>query len=79
MSKNINKDLFNLAAGKELMFFRSKAGLTRKQVCEELGVSKSRYTHFENGDFHVSFYHVLELCDLFGVTVIDLLQRMSKE
>ena len=78
MSKHSEVDKFNVETGRSLMFFRAQRGLTRKQVYEELGVSKSRYTHFENGDFCISFYHILMLCGLFKIDMVTLL-RKSKE
>ena len=79
MTKHRETDEFNLAAGKALMFFRSKAGLTRKQVCEELGITASRYLNWEVGQGGVSLFYALLCCKLFKVTVIDLLNRMMKE
>ena len=79
MTKHREADEFNVATGKALMFFRAKAGLTRKQVCEKLGITTQRYAHWEYGGSCISFYYVLEACDFFGVTSIDLLHRTMKE
>ena len=78
MTKHKEADQFNLAVGRSLMFFRSKAGLTRKQVCEGLGITASRYLNWEVGQCGVSFYHVLEACDLFGVTITTLLKKINE-
>ena len=79
MSKNSEVDKFNVETGRSLMFFRAQRGLTRKQVYEGLGITASRYLNWEVGQGGVSFYHILMLCDLFKITIIDLLNRMIKE
>ena len=79
VSKNSEVDQFNLAVGRALMFFRSKAGLTRKQVCEELGITASRYLNWEVGQGGVSLFYALLCCKLFKITIEVLLNRMMEE
>jgi transcriptional regulator with XRE-family HTH domain len=50
--------------------------MTQSQVAEGLNISQAAYSRFEKGDIEMSITKLLELCDLFGVTLAFLVEDL---
>lgn len=59
--------------GKRLVELRGNR--TQKQVAEELGISRARYSHYENSHVQPDNELLQRMSDLYGVTVDYLLGR----
>jgi transcriptional regulator with XRE-family HTH domain len=55
---------------------RESAGLTQSEVADELCISQAAYSRFEKGDIEMSVTKLLELCDMFGVTLALLVEGL---
>lgn len=53
---------------------RIKAGLTGREMCELLGFGGNQATKIERGEVALSAYDACILCDLFGVTIQELME-----
>lgn len=56
---------------------RKNAGLTQMQVAKELGLTDAAVTQWEKGRTKPRTRHLLQLAELYGVTVDELLKEES--
>ncbi len=55
---------------------RKNAGLTQQQVADALGLDRSAIAHYEKGDSEPAFKNIPKICELFNITLEELI--MSK-
>ncbi|RPE05524.1 XRE family transcriptional regulator [Chitinophaga lutea] len=59
-----------------LLFLREKSEMTQQHVAKKIGIALSRYQHWERGRvLPQKSEYLLQLSDLFGVKVDDLLRQ----
>ena len=56
---------------------RNKSGLTQKEIANKLGVSGQTILNWENGIFEPKISQLIQLADLFGVSVDYLIERKT--
>lgn len=59
--------------GSRLKQLRKELGLTQEEAADKLGISRARYSHFENGRNEADNELLLAMAKLYGVTVDYLL------
>lgn len=59
-----------------LKMIREKLDLTQQQVADMIGVSKTNYNYFENGERFIPLMHLLKFCESFDVS-IDYIFELS--
>ncbi|WP_019121852.1 helix-turn-helix domain-containing protein [Brevibacillus massiliensis] len=52
---------------------------TQKQIAEQLGISRARYSHYENNHVQPSNELLKKMSDLYGVSIDYLLGRSDSE
>lgn len=60
------------SVGKNLKMARKAAGLTQKQIAEELGKYQSDYSEYETGKIELDYEKIVFLCRRFDITPNDL-------
>lgn len=58
--------------GKNLKMARKAAGLTQKQIAEELGKYQSDYSEYETGKIELDYEKIIFLCKRLDITPNDL-------
>ena len=58
---------------------RNKSGLTQNEIASKLGVSGQTILNWENGIYEPKINQLIQLADLFDVTVDYLIERKSNE
>lgn len=53
---------------------RIKAGYTQIELAERLGVSQAAYSRLEKGEVELSITKLMELCAIYGVRPLHLLE-----
>ncbi len=61
--------------GKRLLESRKACKLTQKQVAEKLGVAQPVYQRFETGVFECNYEQLVQLSNIFDVSIDYLLGR----
>lgn len=69
----MSEDIVMIAA-RNLRLRRKQAGLTQKEVAHLLGLETETVCRMEKGRNPVSLKRLQQFADLYGCTVIDLLQ-----
>ena len=59
--------------GQNIRAARLARKLTQKQVCAQVGIGVSYYSHIESGDVNVGLATLIKLSDVLAVTVDSLL------
>jgi len=70
-----NERMDSKERGELLRRYREKAGLTRAQVGEILGVSDKAVGHYETGTNDIGIYQLQLLADYYGVSIDELVGR----
>lgn len=60
------------SVGKNLKMARKAAGLTQKQIAEELGKYQSDYSEYETGKIELDYEKIIFLCKRLDITPNDL-------
>lgn len=60
------------SVGKNLKMARKAAGLTQKQIAEELGKYQSDYSEYETGKIELDYEKIISLCKRLDITPNDL-------
>lgn len=68
-----NIELVNQTIAKNLIFYRKAAGLTQAEVAQKINYSDKSVSKWESGNGVPDIYILMQLADLFGVTVNDLI------
>lgn len=71
--RSINKEEFKAKYCARLRELREERNLTYVQVSEIIGKSEQFYRNIEMGKTEMKVPEAIKLCDLYGVTVDDLL------
>lgn len=58
---------------------RNKSGLTQSELANKLGVTGQTILNWENGIYEPKINQLIELADLFGVTVDYLIERKNND
>ncbi len=58
---------------------RNKNGLTQNEIATKLNVSGQTILNWENGIYEPKIYQLIQLADLFNVSVDYLIERKSNE
>lgn len=64
--------------GKRIEFYRTKMGLNQKELAERLHLAKSTMSQYESDSRNPSDEIKLALCELFNITLDDLMGRKIK-
>ena len=56
---------------------RNKSGLTQNEIANKLGVSGQTILNWENGIYEPKINQLIQLAELFGVTVDYLIERKA--
>ena len=65
-----------LALCSRILNLRQRAGLTQVEVSERLSISQAAYSRFEKGEIEMSLTKLLELCDMYGVSLASLVDGL---
>lgn len=57
---------------KNILYYRKKAGLTQKELAEQLNVRNSAVSNWENGNNSIDIEKLFEIVRLFDITINDL-------
>lgn len=60
------------SVGNNLKMARKAAGLTQKQIAEELGKYQSDYSEYETGKIELDYEKIIFLCKRLDITPNDL-------
>lgn len=63
----------SVATATRIKALRKTAGLSQNQVADALGIDRSAYTYFENGDTDIKLERLLRIAKIFNVGVDQLL------
>lgn len=63
----------------KLRELRNKNGLTQNEIATKLSVSGQTILNWENGIYEPKIYQLIQLADLFNVSVDYLIERKSNE
>ena len=74
MSEERKKDMDTLKIGHYIQHLRKKAGMTQKELAEKMNISFQAVSKWENGDALPDTGILLDLCDILGTTVDQLLK-----
>ena len=58
---------------------RNQSGLTQNEIASKLGVSGQTILNWENGIYEPKINQLIQLADLFGVTVDYLIERKNND
>ncbi len=58
---------------------RNKSGLTQNEIASKLGVSGQTILNWENGIYEPKINQLIQLADLFGVSIDYLVERKTGE
>ena len=58
---------------------RNKSGLTQNEIANKLSVSGQTILNWENGIYEPKIYQLIQLADLFNVSVDYLIERKNNE
>ena len=58
---------------------RNKSGLTQNEIAHKLGVSGQTILNWENGIYEPKINQLIQLADLFNVTVDYLIERKNND
>ena len=73
-----NIELVNQTIAKNLIFYRKASGLTQAEVAQKINYSDKSVSKWESGNGVPDIYILIQLADLFGVTVNDLIGTGEK-
>ena len=62
--------------GERLRFFRTRAGLTQKEIADELHVDRSTYAYYETGKTEPRIGTLNALARIFGVSLDEFLKGL---
>ncbi len=62
-----------MEVGKKLKELRFESGLIQKEVAENIGISRQRYSHYETGIRNVDLIMLTKLASFYGVSTDYLL------
>lgn len=63
----------------KLRELRNKSGLTQNEIASKLGVSGQTILNWENGIYEPKINQLIQLADLFGVSIDYLVERKTGE
>ena len=69
----------NVLLGKNIKHLRKKAHLGQQQLADNLGVSRSTLTCWENGIRTPKISKIVEIANFFGVNMDIIYKDLSKE
>lgn len=74
-----NTTLINQTIAKNIACYRKAAGLTQAELAEKINYSDKSVSKWESGNGVPDVYVLIELAELFGVTVNDLVSESDKK
>ena len=70
-------DPYDIAVGKVLKRHRTAIGKTQQGIAKHFGRSLSWYNDIERGKNAISWKHMLEMCDYFGMTIVEMTDEIK--
>ena len=67
-------DIFIKNLGKAVQFFRQKNNLTQEQLAVKIDKSEDTISYIERGKISAKLDTLLDICEIFQLSIIDLLQ-----
>lgn len=72
------KDLYK-RFGKILAYHRAINKLTQQNVADALGIGKTTYTYYENGERRIPLEHIISLSEVLGFNVGDVMSELKSD
>jgi transcriptional regulator with XRE-family HTH domain len=69
---------FPTSISTNILLFREKQGYTQEVIAKYLGVSREVISYYETGARKIPLYNLEKLADLFGVSLLDLLEENTE-
>ncbi len=63
--------------GKNLKYFRKRAGLTQKQLAQKLGMTYRAYQYYESGDKFPNLEKAIRLAEILHTSLDELTVRID--
>ena len=61
-----------LKAGERLMIYRTRAGLSKKELAERVGVSVTTINNYEKGKVEFDYFTLIRIANVLGVTANEI-------
>lgn len=74
----ISQDNFNQIVSKNLALYRKLNGLTQLDLAEKLNYSDKAISKWERGESLPDIYVLYNICEIYGITIDDLLSEKVK-
>jgi transcriptional regulator with XRE-family HTH domain len=78
MEKSIYTDVYAVVL-RLLKDAREKAGITQVDLAKRLGQTQSFVSKIERGDRRLDIVQLRTLCQVYGITLADFVERMESE
>ena len=75
--KTIDKETVSKEFGQFIREAREAKGLYQADIAEQLGVSRSYYTHIEAGDREIYFTLAINICRVLDLDVSEFMKRLK--
>ena len=75
--KTVDKEKVAKEFGAYIREVREKRGLYQYDVADQLGVSRSYYTHIENGLRDIYFSSVVDICNILELDLNEFMERLK--
>ena len=62
---------------KNMLFYRKRAGLTQKELADQLGVRNTAVSNWESGNNSIDIDTLVLACSNFGITLNDMYGKFS--
>ena len=63
--------------GEILKGYREASGLSKQEVCKRSGMPRDNYTRYEAGMSSMPLQRLMEVAEIYGVTVCDILEHIQ--
>ncbi len=63
----------------QLKYLRTRKGLTQATVATAIGIERSHYGHYENGDRIIPLIYLNRLCNFYNVSIDFIFELIDKE
>lgn len=70
---------FSRVVGDRIKKKRKELGLTQTQVAKQLGVTFQQIQKYEGGTNQVSFYRIIQLCNVLDVDIMYFKQNLEED
>lgn len=75
--KTIDKDTVSTEFGQFIREAREAKGLYQADIAEQLGVSRTYYTHIEAGNREIYFTMAINICRVLNLDINEFMKRLK--